>query len=86
MAYEFTQEDLVALESIHNYLNEFRFQVTKAKNPSVNQKVMKSQKFYIDFLRKKIDNEINVCLQDLGYTDEEIFRYKMSRKILKRWE
>lgn len=83
MAYEFTQEDLVALESIHNYLNEFRFQVTKAKNPSVNQKVMESQKFYIDFLRKKIDNEINVCLQDLGYTDEEIFRYKMLRKTLK---
>lgn len=80
MAYEFTQEDLVALESIHNYLNEFRFQVTKDKNPYVNQKVMESQKFYIDFLRKKIDNEINFVLQDLGYTDEEIFRYKMLGK------
>ena len=80
MAYKYTQEDLVALESIHKYLTKFGFQVKEAKTPYANQKVMESQKFFIDFLRKKIDNEINFCLQDLGYTDEEIFRYKMLGK------
>lgn len=40
-----------------------------------NNDILESQKFYVNYLKRQIEDEINSCLKDLGYSDEEIAAY-----------
>ena len=43
-----------------------------------NNDILESQKFYVNYLKRQIDDEIRNCLKDLGYSDEDITKYMLN--------
>ena len=42
-----------------------------------NNDILESQKFYINYLKRQIEDEIRNCLKDLGYSDEDIIKHML---------
>lgn len=43
-----------------------------------NNDILESQKFYVNYLKRQIDDEIRNCLKDLEYSDEDIIKYMLN--------
>lgn len=43
-----------------------------------NNDILESQKFYVNYLKRQIDDEIRNCLKDLEYSDEDITKYMLN--------
>lgn len=77
--------DLYTYEDIHELygygeITELKFnKLTKQLEDKKNKQtsILENQKFYMEYLKQQINDEIRNCLKDLGYSNEEIIKYML---------